>query len=113
MELRAQTDDLTGLLNHGTFENRLERSVHAGSPFSLIMLDLDDFRDVNNSLGHQAGDQLLREIATELVRAGRDSDQSSATAATSSPSCCPAPMPPARAWSRSGRARRSGPRVAA
>ena len=75
VELRAQTDDLTGLLNHGTFEERLEWSVHAGSPFSLIMLDLDDFRDVNNSLGHQAGDQLLREIASELVRAGRDSDQ--------------------------------------
>jgi diguanylate cyclase (GGDEF)-like protein/excisionase family DNA binding protein len=75
VELRAATDDLTGLLNHGTFEDRLERSVHAGGPFSLIMLDLDDFRDVNNSLGHQAGDRLLREIATELVRAGRDSDQ--------------------------------------
>ena len=75
VELRAQTDDLTGLLNHGTFEDRLEWSVHAGAPFSLIMLDLDDFRDVNNSLGHQAGDQLLREIASELVRAGRDSDQ--------------------------------------
>ena len=75
VELRAQTDDLTGLLNHGTFQDRLEWSVHTGGSFSLIMLDLDDFRDVNNSLGHQAGDQVLREIAAELVRAGRDSDQ--------------------------------------
>ena len=75
VELRAQTDDLTGLLNHGTFEDRLERNVHAGGSFSLIMLDLDDFRDVNNSLGHQAGDQVLREIATALVHAGRDTDQ--------------------------------------
>ena len=75
VELRAQTDDLTGLLNHGTFEDRLEWSVHAGAPFSMIMLDLDDFRDVNNSLGHQAGDQVLREIASELVRAGRETDQ--------------------------------------
>ena len=57
VELRAQTDDLTGLLNHGTFEDRLEWSVHTGASFSLIMLDLDDFRDVNNTLGHQAGDQ--------------------------------------------------------
>ncbi len=75
VEIRAQTDDLTGLLNHGTFEDRLERSVSAGAPFSLIMLDLDDFRDVNNSLGHQAGDHLLRQIAVALVQAGRDSDQ--------------------------------------
>ena len=58
VELRAQTDDLTGLLNHGTFEDRLERERSTrAQPFSLIMLDLDDFRDVNNRLGHQAGDQ--------------------------------------------------------
>jgi diguanylate cyclase (GGDEF)-like protein/excisionase family DNA binding protein len=76
VEIRAQTDDLTGLLNHGTFEDRLARSVHAGQPFSLIMLDLDHFREVNNTLGHQAGDRLLREIATRLGRAaGREPDQ--------------------------------------
>ena len=74
VEIRARTDDLTGLLNHGTFQEWLERSVREGGPFSLIMLDLDDFRDVNNELGHQAGDTLLRQIAGELVRAGRDSD---------------------------------------
>jgi diguanylate cyclase (GGDEF)-like protein len=38
------------------------------------MLDLDDFRNVNNSRGHQAGDELLRSIAAGLVRAGRDTD---------------------------------------
>ena len=74
VEIRARTDDLTGLLNHGTFQEWLERSVREGTPFSLIMLDLDDFRTVNNNLGHQAGDTLLRQIAGELVRAGRDSD---------------------------------------
>jgi diguanylate cyclase (GGDEF)-like protein/excisionase family DNA binding protein len=74
VEIRARTDDLTGLLNHGTFGEWLEQSVRDGSPFSLIMLDLDDFRNVNNDLGHQAGDKLLRRIAAELVRAGRDSD---------------------------------------
>jgi diguanylate cyclase (GGDEF)-like protein/excisionase family DNA binding protein len=76
VEIRAQTDDLTGLLNHGTFEDMLERSVHAGGIFSLIMLDLDDFRDVNNQLGHQAGDELLRRIAQAIGRNGRDSDLS-------------------------------------
>jgi diguanylate cyclase (GGDEF)-like protein len=74
VEIRARTDDLTGLLNHGTFQEWLERSVREGTPFSLIMLDLDDFRHVNNDLGHQAGDTLLRQIADGLVRAGRESD---------------------------------------
>ncbi len=74
VEVRARTDDLTGLLNHGTFEEWLERSVREGAPFSLIMLDLDNFRDVNNDLGHQAGDEVLRRIARALVRSGRDTD---------------------------------------
>jgi diguanylate cyclase (GGDEF)-like protein len=74
VEIRARTDDLTGLLNHGTFQEWLERSVHENTTFSLIMLDLDDFRNVNNELGHQAGDTLLRRIAGVLVHAGRDSD---------------------------------------
>ena len=74
VEIRARTDDLTGLLNHGTFQEWLDRYVRENIPFSLIMLDLDDFRNVNNDLGHQAGDAMLRLIAAELVRAGRDSD---------------------------------------
>jgi diguanylate cyclase (GGDEF)-like protein len=74
VEIRARTDDLTGLLNHGTFQEWLERSTREGAPFSLIMLDLDDFRTVNNDQGHQAGDRLLRQIAGGLVRAGRDTD---------------------------------------
>jgi diguanylate cyclase (GGDEF)-like protein/excisionase family DNA binding protein len=74
VEVRARTDDLTGLLNHGTFGKWLDLSVRDGAPFSVIMLDLDNFRDVNNDLGHQAGDDVLRRIARVLVRAGRDSD---------------------------------------
>ncbi|MFL5718589.1 MAG: GGDEF domain-containing protein, partial [Chloroflexota bacterium] len=74
VEIRARTDDLTGLFNHGTFQEWLERSAREGTPFSLIMLDLDDFRTVNNERGHQAGDALLRRIATALIGAGRDTD---------------------------------------
>ncbi|HET9344251.1 MAG TPA: diguanylate cyclase [Candidatus Limnocylindrales bacterium] len=74
VEIRAQTDDLTGLLNHGTFQAWLRRSVEARESFSLIMLDLDDFKAVNDFLGHQAGDRLLSEIAGAIVAAGRDSD---------------------------------------
>ncbi len=74
VEIRARSDDLTGLLNHGTFQEFLAQRTRDGTPFSLIMLDLDDFRTVNNELGHQAGDQLLRAIADALLRAGRDTD---------------------------------------
>jgi diguanylate cyclase (GGDEF)-like protein/excisionase family DNA binding protein len=74
VEIRAQTDDLTGLLNHGTFQDWLGRSVEGREPFSLIMLDLDDFKAVNDALGHQAGDRLLADIAKAIVAAGRESD---------------------------------------
>jgi diguanylate cyclase (GGDEF)-like protein/excisionase family DNA binding protein len=75
VEIRAQTDDLTGLLNHGTFQAWLRRSIDGHEPFSLIMLDLDDFKGVNDALGHQAGDRLLAEIGRAIVAAGRDSDR--------------------------------------
>jgi diguanylate cyclase (GGDEF)-like protein/excisionase family DNA binding protein len=74
VEIRAQTDGLTGLLNHATFEDHLERAVHDATSFGLIMLDLDDFREINNRMGHQAGDEALRQIAKALIRSGRDSD---------------------------------------
>jgi diguanylate cyclase (GGDEF)-like protein/excisionase family DNA binding protein len=74
VEIRARTDDLTGLLNHGTFEEWLRVSVAAGDPFSLVMIDLDDFKAVNDALGHQAGDRLLREIGQAIVAAGRETD---------------------------------------
>ena len=76
VEIRAQTDDLTTLLNHGTFQEWLKRSVLALDPFSLIMLDLDDFKNVNDGLGHQAGDRLLAEISASIeTTVGRDSDR--------------------------------------
>jgi diguanylate cyclase (GGDEF)-like protein/excisionase family DNA binding protein len=74
IEIRAQTDGLTGLLNHTTFQDHIGRAVRDGTPFGLIMLDLDDFRHVNNRMGHQAGDEELRRIATALTRSGRDTD---------------------------------------
>jgi diguanylate cyclase (GGDEF)-like protein len=75
VEIRARTDGLTGLLNHGTFRERLGATVARGETFSLVMMDLDAFKSVNDSLGHQAGDRLLEEIGTAIVSAGRDSDQ--------------------------------------
>ena len=75
-EVRARTDDLTGLLNHGTFQEVLRRSVASREPFGLVMIDLDEFKTVNDSLGHQAGDRLLREIASAIPGAARDTDSS-------------------------------------
>jgi diguanylate cyclase (GGDEF)-like protein/excisionase family DNA binding protein len=74
IEVKARTDDLTGLYNHGTFQEWLERHVVEGNAFSLVIVDLDDFRRVNNTFGHQAGDTLLRAIASGLVAAGRSMD---------------------------------------
>ncbi|HET7726652.1 MAG TPA: GAF domain-containing protein [Candidatus Limnocylindrales bacterium] len=75
VEVRAQTDALTGLLNHGTFQDRLRRQVAIGDPFSLVMVDLDLFKRVNDELGHQAGDRLLHDIATAILGAARETDQ--------------------------------------
>src|SRR5829696_3572370 len=73
-EVRARTDDLTGLLNHGTFKDWLARSVSARDPFGLVLIDLDEFKTVNDTMGHQAGDRLLREIAGAILHAARETD---------------------------------------
>jgi diguanylate cyclase (GGDEF)-like protein/excisionase family DNA binding protein len=72
---RAQTDVLTGLLNHGTFGQQLDALIAAGEPFSLVMLDLDRFKPVNDGMGHQAGDLLLRQVADAIVAASREVDR--------------------------------------
>jgi len=72
---RAQTDVLTGLLNHGTFGQQLDGLIAAGEPFSLVMMDLDHFKPVNDGMGHQAGDRLLRQVADAIVAASRDTDR--------------------------------------
>jgi diguanylate cyclase (GGDEF)-like protein len=74
----AQTDILTGLPNRAFF---LEQLKQAGSDqrdlcgvFSVLMLDLDRFKNVNDSLGHAAGDALLRQVAVRLRSALREDD---------------------------------------
>jgi diguanylate cyclase (GGDEF)-like protein len=78
LERLSITDGLTGLYNHRHFEERLaeefRRSQRYGDPVSLMMLDLDHFKEVNDRFGHPFGDRVLREAA-ELIRTSiRDPD---------------------------------------
>ena len=72
IQFAARTDALTGLLNHGAMQIRLREEIararRDGSTLSCVILDLDDFKRVNDSRGHQAGDELLRHVA-DLLRA--------------------------------------------
>jgi diguanylate cyclase (GGDEF)-like protein/PAS domain S-box-containing protein len=68
---RAETDELTALPNRASFVERLELLAAEGRRFAVFLLDLDRFKNVNDTLGHQAGDDYLREIAIRLAnRAG-------------------------------------------
>ncbi|MGK5678271.1 putative bifunctional diguanylate cyclase/phosphodiesterase [Actinoplanes sp. URMC 104] len=76
LHLQAYTDSLTGMPNRALFRRRLEEDVCAneGRPVTVLLLDLDDFKLVNDNLGHSAGDELLTTIADRLRRHVRPSD---------------------------------------
>jgi len=75
---QAQHDDLTGLINRREFEVRLERSLKSvhdnGAQHVLCYLDLDQFKLVNDTCGHAAGDELLRQVSVLLANRMRDRD---------------------------------------
>jgi len=74
----AFTDFLTGLRTRGYFEKELEqeirRTLRKGSSCGLLLLDLDDFKRINDYYGHHAGDEILRQFARVLTRDMRDID---------------------------------------
>ncbi|ARU25593.1 hypothetical protein L665_01498 [Ralstonia solanacearum SD54] len=74
----ATHDTLTGLLNRCALEDRLEHALALArrnrSRVSVMFLDLDRFKNVNDTLGHQFGDQLLREVAARLQACAREAD---------------------------------------
>jgi diguanylate cyclase len=75
---RAFHDGLTGLPNRAPFRERvghaLSRRSQAGAPLALLFIDLDDFKTVNDQLGHAAGDDLLAAVAGRLTTRVRGED---------------------------------------
>ena len=78
LEHQARTDSLTGLFNHSVFYERLLQSLQESSrthrPLALLMLDIDDFKHVNDVHGHAVGDELLRFLAEALRAIVRPED---------------------------------------
>jgi diguanylate cyclase (GGDEF)-like protein len=80
MQLSLQTDKLTGVFNRETFEKQVTRRIEEhrsglrSARFSVLFVDLDHFKRVNDQLGHQAGDVVLAELANRLKHALRSGD---------------------------------------
>lgn len=73
-ERAATTDQLTGLCNRAYLEEAVARSIAQDTPFCLVMLDLNGFKQVNDRYGHSAGDDLLKQFAVELKQVARSDD---------------------------------------
>jgi diguanylate cyclase (GGDEF)-like protein/PAS domain S-box-containing protein len=75
---QAATDPLTGLANHRTFHEQLRlevtRARRYDRPLALVLLDLDHFKQINDTYGHAAGDQVIQEIARRLRGQARDAE---------------------------------------
>ncbi len=78
VQRQAVTDELTGLYNHRRFQEAMaaetERAKRFGQPMSLVMLDIDNFKRVNDTYGHQQGDRVLSEVARVLRESSREID---------------------------------------
>jgi diguanylate cyclase (GGDEF)-like protein len=79
VQKQAVTDELTGLFNHRRFQEvisaEVERARRYGQEMGLIMLDIDNFKQVNDTYGHLQGDFVLREVARVLRQSSREIDE--------------------------------------
>lgn len=74
LDIAARKDALTGIANRRAFDEAMTTAAGSGKAFSLLLLDLDGFKAVNDRLGHAAGDDLLRQVADRLATVTRDGD---------------------------------------
>jgi diguanylate cyclase (GGDEF)-like protein len=70
----AELDPLTGVANRRGFDLALDRAAATGDPYALILIDLDDFKRVNDEQGHPAGDAVLQSVAREAASVARQGD---------------------------------------
>lgn len=74
LDFAARKDALTGIANRRAFDEAMTTAAASGNAFSLLLLDLDGFKAINDRLGHAAGDDLLRQVADRLATVTRDGD---------------------------------------
>lgn len=74
LKVRSHTDSLTGFLNKSVFLLTLEQEIREGNPFALAIIDIDDFKQINDQYGHLVGDKALSAIADTLKHQVRMSD---------------------------------------
>lgn len=78
IQRQATTDGLTGLVNHKTFyeilEKELWRTRRYGGQISLIMVDIDNLKEINDAFGHRAGDKVIKEVSTRVKECIRQID---------------------------------------
>lgn len=74
LQRHANFDILTGLANRGRFYRHVEKALAQSLPVTVVMIDLDGFKDVNDTLGHAVGDSILCEVARRLERSAGPDD---------------------------------------
>jgi diguanylate cyclase (GGDEF)-like protein len=75
LNTETMTDPMTGLMNRRALDQRFDELVAAGSPFAVIALDLDHFKQVNDVHGHPVGDKVLISLANTLISSVRQQDR--------------------------------------
>ena len=110
VERQAVTDELTGLFNRRRFQEAMatevERARRFEQPLGLVLLDIDDFKRVNDTYGHQQGDLVLREVARVLRETSREIDEPARYGGEELAVVLPGHRPRGRLQPRRARARR-------